>query len=146
MLRGIPFEISPQMLRVLAEMGHGDRICIGDAYYPANSTAEQGRLLRADGHDLATLVNVILQLMPLDNWAEYSVIFMGKPDENGVPGTAPAIEKVKEVIARYDEEAAKTAKYVDRFEFYDLARKCFAVVSSGETENWGCIILQKGVK
>ncbi len=146
MLRGIPFVISPKMLRTLAEMGHGDTITIGDAYFAASTMAEKGRLLRADGIDAVTLTDAILQLIPLDNWCDCSVTFMGKPDENGELCSCEMTDRLSETIAKYDPEAARSARFVDRFEFYDLAKKSFAVVASGELENYGCVILQKGVK
>ena len=146
MLRGIPFEISPKLLRTLAEMGHGDRICIGDMFFPANSNAKEVRIIRADGIDAGTLTDAILKLMPLDDWTEYSVIFLGQPDEKGVPGPSETTQEISKIISKYDENAAKTAKYVERFAFYDLTKECYAVISSGESRTYGCLILQKGVK
>ncbi len=146
MLRGIPFVISPQLLRTLAEMGHGDTITIGDAYFAASTMAEKGRMIRSDGVDAVALIDAILQLMPLDSWDSHSVTFMGKPDDNGELQPCEMTQRMSEAIAKYDPEAARTAVYAERFAFYDLARKSYAVVSSGELENYGCVILQKGVK
>lgn len=146
MLRGIPAVISPALLRTLAEMGHGDTITIGDAYFAASTMAQRGREIRADGVDACTLLDAILQLIPLDDWDDHSVTFMGKPDENGELHGCEMTEKMSEVIEKHSPGAAAKAEYVGRFEFYDLAKKSFAVVSSGELENYGCVILQKGVK
>ena len=146
MLRGVPFEISPKLLRILAEMGHGDRICIGDEYFAASTMAERGRLVYSKGIGAVELIDAILKLMPLDNWSDYSVVFMGKDDGNGRLESTPMTDRMTAKIREYDENAADSAQFVGRFEFYDLAKKCYAVIGSGETENYGCVILQKGVK
>ena len=144
MLKGIPAIISPELLKTLAEMGHGDKICLGDAYFAAATMAKENKLIRADGVSSVELTDAILNLMPLDTWVEGSVTILGKPDPNGgLPGMLT--DAFTETVKKHDEKAAETIRYVDRFEFYDLAKESFAVVACGLENNFGCIILQKGV-
>lgn len=148
MLKGIPAVLSPEMLEALAEMGHGDMIVIGDAYFAAKTMAKANNnlLVRADGINAFTLVDAILQLMPLDNWGGDPVIAMGFPDsETGEIKGTPVTEEFKKIIAEHDEEAASKMRYVDRFAFYDISKTAFCTVATGDGKTNGCIILTKGV-
>ena len=126
MLKNIPPIISPELLSVLDEMGHGDRICIGDGNFPGSSVAEaEGAiLLRADGHGVPALLDAILQLIPLDEYVD-----------------TPAM--VMEVTPQ-DAGLAAFGSY-ERFEFYEQAKKCYCILQTGETAIYANIILQKGV-
>ena len=146
MLRGIPPELSPQLLETLAEMGHGDTITIGDAYFAAASMAKNSRLLRADGMSAQRMADAILQLMPLENMAAASVTVMGIEDGKGGLALLDMSEKLLETVRRHDEKAAETSEIVDRLTFYERAEQSFAVLATGEPEHYGCIILQKGVR
>lgn len=146
MLRGIPPELSPQLLETLAEMGHGDTITIGDAYFAAASMSKNSRLLRADGMSAQRMADAILQLMPLDNMAASSVTVMGIEDGKGGLALLDMSEKLLETVRRHDEKAAETSEIVDRLTFYERAEQSFAVLATGESEHYGCIILQKGVR
>ena len=143
MLKGIPAVISPNLLKVLAEMGHGDTIVIGDAYFAATSMAKEGALVRADGVSSAHMVDAILQLMPLDNWGNSCVTSMAIDKGDGLE-PLEMCQTMLNVIKKYDSKAADTCKLVDRFAFYELARKAYAVIATGEAEHYGCLILQKG--
>ncbi len=147
MLKNIPSVLSPELLEALAEMGHGDSIVIGDAYFAAKTMAGTDHVLvRADGVNAFTMVDAILQLMPLDSWGPGSVIAMGFPDrETGVIGPNPVSEQFKEIVRKHDEKAADSMEYVDRFAFYDMAKKAFAVLAVGDGKSNGCLILRKGV-
>jgi Fucose dissimilation pathway protein FucU len=146
MLKGIPMVLSPELLETLAEMGHGDTITLGDAYFAAASMAKTNRVLRADGVSSTVLLDAILQLLPLDEWTANSVTVMGREDENGQILPTKISEQYRTIIEKYDPKAAETMAYVGRFPFYDLARKSFAVLATGEIENFGCITLQKGIR
>ena len=145
MLKGIPAVVSPGLLKVLAEMGHGDTIVIGDAYFAAAALAKDAKLVRADGHSASKMADAILRLMPLDTWVESSVTALGVDDGTGHFMVGDAVKDMLAVVAKYDQKAADTCKIVDRFAFYDLTRKAYAVLATGESEHYGCIILQKGV-
>ena len=145
MLKGIPLVLSPDLLKTLAEMGHGDKIVLGDAYFASASMAKNNRLLRADGVSSLELVDAILQLMPLDTWVDSCVFALGE-EKDGRYLPAEMTRKYQGIIRRYEPKAADSITLMDRFAFYDIAREAFAVVATGETQPYGCIILQKGVR
>ena len=146
MLKNIPPIISPDLLAVLNEMGHGDRICIGDGNFPGASmaAAEGAILVRADGHGVADLLDAILQLIPLDAYVETPAMVMQvAPQDAGLK--VPIIDEYKKIVAKYDERGEKAFGEYERFEFYDNAKKCYCILQSGETAIYANIILQKGV-
>ena len=139
MLKGISPIISPELLKILMEMGHGDEICIGDGNFPAASIAQ--RLVRLDGHGVTEILDAILQLMPLDTYVEAPVSLM-----QVVPGdpVVPTIwDDYKAVVKKY--EGDRKIENIERFAFYERAKKCYAVVATGETAIYANIILKKGV-
>ena len=146
MLKNIPPIISPELLSVLNEMGHGDRICIGDGNFPGSSVAgAQGAiLLRADGHGVKELLDAILQLIPLDEYVDTPAMIMQvTPQDEGLE--VPIIDTYKEIVAKYDARGAQAFGQYERFEFYEQAKKCYCILQSGETAIYANIILQKGV-
>ena len=146
MLKGIPKCISPQLLKVLAEMGHGDTIVLGDAFYPAASNAKRagGELVRADGITSTELLDAILTLLPLDS-TEHPVLIMDKPDSLRDLST-PVWDEYKAIVAKHDKRGDGCVGMLERFAFYDEANKAYAVISTGEEAYFGCLILQKGTK
>ncbi len=145
MLRGIPNCITPELLKVLHEMGHGDTIVVGDANFPAASTAAaKGHVnLRCDGHRATELVDAILQLMPLDDFVEKPVIIMNKTERHK-DLACPVWDEFKDIVAKYDSRGADAVDFMDRFPFYTAAQNAYAVVSTTESAPYACIILQKG--
>lgn len=140
MLKGIDSLLSPELLKILMEMGHGDEIVIGDGNFPAASVANN--LARLDGHSVPEVLEAVLKLFPLDGYAEYPIALMavcGGDDENQNP---PVWEKYKEIIAKYEPEAK--IEYVERFAYYERAKKAYAVVATGEKSKYANIILKKG--
>lgn len=143
MLKGIPKILSPELLKVLAEMGHGDEIVIGDGNFPSETMGKGGKVIRCDGHGVPELLDAILQLFPLDTYVEYPVTLMSVVPGDNVE--TPIWDKYKEIIAKHDERGAKTIKNISRFDFYDAAKSSYAVVATGESALYACIILKKGV-
>lgn len=143
MLKGIPLCLSPDLLKTLAEMGHGDRIVIADANFASASMSAGHRMIRADGISSFEILEAILQLMPLDRTSDQCVFTFGKK-EGGRLVPFPVYDKYKQIIAKYEPEAAERIVLEERFDFYNLAKQAFAIVATGETEHYGCIILQKG--
>ncbi|KIL40475.1 fucose isomerase [Gordoniibacillus kamchatkensis] len=140
MLKGIPTIISPELLKTLMEMGHGDTIVLADGNFPAASCAR--RLVRADGHGVTALLDAILELFPLDTYVAEPVGLM-----QVVPGdpTVPTIwDEYRAVIARHEGEGAGI-EMIERFEFYERAKRAYAVVATGETATYANVILTKGV-
>ena len=100
MLKGIPKCISPSLLKILDEMGHGDRIIIGDANFPAASCAKNNILVRADGLKATELLDAILTLMPLDD-VEHPVLIMDKQECHKDLET-PVWDEFKSIVAKHD--------------------------------------------
>lgn len=138
MLKNISPIISPELLKILMEMGHGDEIVIGDGNFPAASIAQ--RLVRLDGHGVNEILDAVLKLMPLDTYVEAPVALM---DNNG-DGDRPAIWADYEETVKAN-EGDKKFEFVERFAFYERAKKAYCVVATGETAVYANIILKKGV-
>jgi L-fucose mutarotase len=140
MLKGISPVISPELIKVLMEMGHGDELVIADGNFPAASIAQ--RLLRADGLGGIPLLDAILQVFPLDSYVEKPVALMAV-----VPGDPykPVIWKEYRKVVLKHETGFKDFEYVERFAFYERAKNAYAVLASGEMALYANIILKKGV-
>lgn len=145
MLKGIPPCISPELLKVLHEMGHGDTIVIGDANFPAAAMAKTNSHsnIRCDGHRATEVLDSILQLFPLDEFVAKPVTIMDKmPMHQDLE--CPVWDEFKSIVAKYDKRGVDAVKMLGRFEFYDVAKDAFAVVSTTETAFYACVMLQKG--
>jgi L-fucose mutarotase len=141
MLKGIPSILSPELVKALMEMGHGDEICLGDANFPHASLNQQ--VIRCDGHGVPELLDAILKLMPLDTYSLKPVSLMAADPSDAM--TIPIWDTYKDLICKYDDRCDELIQFVERFDFYDRARKCFAVVATGEKALYANIILKKGV-
>ncbi len=146
MLKNIPSVLSPELLKVLCEMGHSDRICIGDGNFPgaAMAKAEGAILLRADGIGIPQLLDAILQVMPLDLYVDTPAMLMEKM-ECDKDLEIPVWNEYKAIITKHDNRGSSAIGAYDRFEFYEQAKKCYCILQSGETAIYANIILQKGV-
>ena len=143
MLKGIPEILSPELLKVLAEMGHGDKIVISDGNFPSESMGKNGVVIRCDGHGVPELLDAILQLFPLDTFVEKPVTLM-----KVVPGqevATPIWDTYREIIAKYDSRGQDAIEFVERFDFYDEAKKAYAIIATSERALYACMVLQKGV-
>ena len=139
MLKGIPPVLSPELLKILMEMGHGDEIVIGDGNFAAASLAQ--RLVRCDGHGVPELLDAIIKFFPLDSFVECPVGVMAV-----VPGdtTQPKIwDEFRSIIHRY--EQFSDFEYIERFAFYERARRAYAVVATSEMAPYANILLKKGL-
>lgn len=140
MLKGIPTNLSPELFKILMEMGHGDEIVLADGNFPASSNAK--RLVRADGHDIPSLLESIMKLFPLDTFVEAPVKFMETVDPNE---PEPPIWKVYQNLLTEASGTKVEIEYVDRFEFYNQAREAYAILATSESALYGNVILKKGV-
>lgn len=138
MLKGIPNIISPELLKILDEMGHGDEIVIGDGNFPAASNAK--RLVRCDGHNVPELLDAILKLMPLDTYVESPVMLM----QTGKDDPTPVIWAEYQTIVNKNNGETKMSE-IERFAFYDRAKEAYAVIATGEMALYANVILKKGV-
>ena len=132
MLKGIPKILSPELLKVLCEMGHGDRIVLGDGNFPAESMGKNAIVIRCDGHNVPELLDAILQVFPLDVYVE-------------LPVETPIWDVYKQIIAKHDPRGGDTVQNIERFAFYDAARTAYAIVATGESALYANVMLQKGV-
>ncbi len=140
MLIGISPCVSPDLLSVLYRMGHGDEIVLADAFFPGDSC--NARVVRADGIRIPDLLGGILALMNLDSYVSAPVAMMAP-----VPGDEldPSVEKAYRAVIDARWPGTPAIERVERFAFYERARKAFAVVMTGETVKYANVILKKGV-
>lgn len=140
MLKGISPVLSPELLAVLCRMGHGDEIILADAHFPGESF--NPRVLRADGLRIPTLLDGILPLFVLDQYAKDHLGMMA-----AVPGDSLDPQVERDYLVPIDRHAPghQPVTRIERFAFYERAKKAFAVVMTGELAKYGNIILKKGV-
>lgn len=140
MLKGISPRLSPELLKVIAEMGHGDDLVIGDGNFPAASM--NPRCVRCDGHGVPELLDAILQLFPLDSFVEAPVTLM-KVVPGTLEGDPPIWEDFRRIVERH--EPGTRIQFAERFDFYERSRKAYATLQTGEGALYACVILKKGV-
>ncbi len=143
MLKGIPSILSPELLKVLCEMGHSDTIVIADGNFPAETMGKDAIVIRADGHGVPELLEAILKVFPLDTYVENPVSLMQvMPGDNA---KTPIWDVYKKIVSDADDRGEKAFAEVERFEFYERAKKAYAIIATGETAIYANIMLQKGV-
>ncbi len=143
MLKGIQSILSPELLKVLCEMGHSDRIVIGDGNFPAESMGKDAIVIRCDGHGVPELLDAILQVMPLDTYVEKPMNLMEVMP--GDPVETPIWDTYKEIVAKHDKRGAACVGNIERFQFYEEAKKAYAIIATGESAVYANVMLQKGV-
>lgn len=143
MLKGIPQILSPELLKVLCEMGHSDRIVISDGNFPAESMGKNAVVIRCDGHGVPELLDAILKLFPLDTYVEQPVSLMEVMPGDQVE--TPIWDTYKEIVANHDERGEKAIGTIERFAFYEEAKKAYAIIATSEKALYANIMLQKGV-
>ncbi|MBQ3160824.1 MAG: L-fucose mutarotase [Oscillospiraceae bacterium] len=140
MLKNIPKILSPEMVKTLMEMGHGDEIVIADGNFPAETYGR--RVVRCDGHGVPELLDAIMQLFPLDTYTDKPVMLMEVV--KGDPVVPTIWDEYKDIINKYEPENCKI-EMIERFAFYERAKTAYAVVATGEEAIYANIILKKGV-
>lgn len=143
MLKGIPKILSPELLKVLCEMGHSDRVVIGDGNFPAQSMGKNAVVIRCDGHGVPELLDAILQVFPLDTYVEHPVNLMEVMAGDTVE--TPIWDTYGEIVAKYDDRGANAIGNIERFQFYEAAKTAYAVIATGESALYANVMLQKGV-
>ena len=145
MLKGIDQRLSAEVVHVLMLMGHGDDLVICDVNHPATTIAAEttyGKLIDMAGCDIPTAAAAILSLMPLDTFVPAPVARMqvvGNPD-----GIVPIFARMQAVVDRAEGRAVTIAP-LERFAFYEAAKKSFAIIRTADSGPYGCFILKKGV-
>ena len=139
MLKSIAACISPELLKVIAEMGHGDELLLADAHFPGHTYCS--KVIRADGLSIPTLLDGILPLFELDSYSE-ALLMMANVHGDHLD---PKVESsYMDVVLRHVPNS-KQPERIERFAFYERAKQVFACVMTGELAKYGCIILKKGV-
>ena len=141
MLKNIPKLISPELLKILCEMGHGDEIVIADANFPSENYGK--RVIRADGISGTAMLSAVLSVFPLDTYSDPNMVLMQLMDcDKGK--IDPIIWKEYENIAK-EKDGNQKIKNIDRFEFYERAKEAYAVIATGEEAVYANILIKKGV-
>ena len=143
MLKGIPKILSPELLKVLCEMGHSDRLVISDGNFPAESMGKNAIVIRCDGHGVPEILDAILKVFPLDTYVEKPVNLM-----EVMPGDTvetPIWDTYEEIVAKHDERGGAAIGHIERFAFYDEAKTAYAIIATSEKALYANIMLQKGV-
>ncbi len=139
MLKGVPSVLSPELLKIMMEMGHGDELVISDGNFPGASMGK--RLVRADGHGVPEILDAVLKFMPLDKYVDAPVALMEVVKGDNV---VPTIwDEYKDIIAKYEPDTK--IEFMDRFDFYERAKNAYAVVNTGEQAIYANILIKKGV-
>ena len=143
MLKGIPPILSPDLLKALCEMGHSDRLVISDGNFPAESMGKNCKVIRMDGHGVPEILEAVLQVFPLDTYVEKPVSLMEK-----VPGDTvetPIWEEFAEILEKNDSRGKNAIGNIERFAFYEEAKKSYLIIASSDKALYANIMLQKGV-
>lgn len=139
MLKGISPLISPELLKILSEMGHGDELVLADAHFPAMGLGPQ--VVRADGIGIPALLEGILHLIPLDQYdRDHFALMQVVPGDNFV---LVIWETYTDILQQAEPQTVPAS--IERFAFYERARKAYCIVATGETSQYANIILKKGV-
>jgi len=144
MLKNIPGILSPDLLKILMEMGHGDEIVIADSNFPAASIARHTasrKLIRLDGHGVLAVLEAVLKVFPLDQYVAKPVVLMQVDPED--PVKTPIWGQYRKII-KAGGEPLKDFELMEHFAFYERARNAYAVVATGELSQYANVILKKG--
>ena len=141
MLKNVPKIISPNLLKVICEMGHSDEIVIADGNFPSESIGKNAIVIRLDGHRVSDVLSAIIKYFPLDQYVDQPVGLM-KTLDNSVP----VIWKEYEEILKSEptENYSKGFEEIERFEFYERAKNAYAIIATGEKALYANIIIKKG--
>ncbi len=140
MLKGIPSILTPELLKILMEMGHGDELVLADGNFPKFAHPEN--VVRCDGHGIPELLDAILQFMPLDPYVENPTIYMAVlPDDPYKPEIWPIYE---EIGKKYEEDGLRSVQ-ISKYDFYPRSKNAYALVTTSESALYANVILKKGV-
>lgn len=143
MLKGIPEILSPELLKVLCEMGHSDRLVIADGNFPVMSMGKNAQIIRMDGYGVPEILDAILRVFPLDTYIEKPVNLMEVMPGDDVQ--TPIWDVYKKTVEKYDERGKNAIGEIERFKFYEETKTAYAVIATSEKALYANIMLQKGV-
>ena len=146
MLKNVPGVLSPELLKVLAEMGHNDVIVLGDGNFPGAGLAKSGgaQLIRADGIGATALLDAILTMIPADTYVETPIVLMKREPQDAALDI-PIWKEFEAVVEKHDPRGKKAIGFIDRFRFYEEAKKSYCIVQTGEEAIYANVMIQKGV-
>jgi len=145
MLKGIDNRLNADVLSCLRAMGHGDMLIISDTNFPADSIARQttlGSLLRMDNLTAGQVAEAVLSVLPLDTFVDD---FAGRMEIVGDPRTVPPVQAEVQAAIDHAEGKPRPMMSIERFAFYEVAKKAYAVIQTGERRFYGCFMFRKGV-
>ena len=142
MLKGIPEILSPELLKVLCEMGHSDCLVIADGNFPVMSMGKNAHIIRMDGHGVPEILDAILRVFPLDTYIEKPVNLMEVMPGDDVQ--TPIWDVYKKTVEKYDERGKNAIGEIERFKFYEETKTAYAVIATSEKALYANIMLQKG--
>lgn len=144
MLKGIPPLLSPELLKALDEMGHGDTLVIADGNFPAEAIASTGgrTAIRCDGHGALDVLEAVLAVLPIDTYDDEPITLMEVVP--GDPVETPIWNDYHAAVRRYDERGEKAFTTLERFVFYEAAKHARCVIATGETAQYANLLIRKG--
>jgi L-fucose mutarotase len=140
MLKNVSPIISPDLVKILCEMGHGDEIVLADSNFPGKSASNGHKFVRADDIGMIALLEAILPLFPLDTYDKENFLVMQVVDGDPIP---EIWNDFKNILSTYEPDCQIT--YIERFAYYERARNAYSVVATGETAPYANVILKKGI-
>ncbi len=143
MLKNIPPVLSPELLKALCEMGHGDELVIADGNFPSHTVGKDSIVVRADGHGVPELLDAVLQVIPLDRYVDKPVALMEVMPGDPCP-TPPIWQTYREILHRHESEHCDV-EMTERFAFYERAKNAYLIIATGERAIYANILLKKGV-
>lgn len=143
MLKGISPIISPELLKALAEMGHGDELVIADGNFPCHSVGKDAVVVRLDGHGVPEILDAILKLIPLDTYTAKPVGLM-QVVEGDTCGKPDIWQEYEKILSEYEPEH-HDIEFIERFDFYNRAKGAYLIIATGEKAIYANILLKKGV-
>lgn len=146
MLKGIPTQIGSDLLKALADMGHGDILVVADDFYPPISKTPNGVSIQAKGNSAAEMIDAILKLFPLDTeYCEHPVEYMIPDHDANISLERPKVWDDAIAAVQKNGYQATCVGEIERSKFYQKAGKAYVTVCTSERQPYGCFILQKGV-
>ncbi len=145
MLKGIPKVLSPELLKVLCEMGHGERIVIADGNFPVVTIGKNAKLIRCDGLGVPELLDAILTIFPLDTYVDQPVSLMQLMPRDVGRIETPIWDTYRAIVSKHDARGADAVGHTERFAFYEEAKNAYAIIATGEEAVYANIMLQKGI-
>jgi len=145
LLKGLDNRLNAEVLFALRAMGHGDTLVICDTNFPADSIARQtvlGELLRMDNLTCAQAAEAVLSVLPLDTFVDD---FAGRMEVVGAPDRLEPVQTEVQMVIDAAEGRPRAMISIERFDFYERAKKAYAVIQTGERRFYGCFIFRKGV-